>query len=57
MFDIRCRSKRGSVPSQEELALCMRARDADRDRYNRMDDEIFDATAPFGSITKRRKEE
>lgn len=49
VFEIRCRSKLGAPVAPAELGLCMRARRDDLERYNLMDTEVFNATAPFGS--------
>lgn len=51
VFELRCRSKRGESLSEEQRALVERAWRTDPKRYNAMEEDVFVATAPFGSIT------
>lgn len=55
VFRIRCRSKTGQPVTQDELELCERAMRSDPERYSLMSDDVFDATAPFGSSVRRRR--
>lgn len=49
VFEIRCKSKRGEALSDAERDLFTRAYAADPKRYAAMDDDVFEATKPFGA--------
>jgi hypothetical protein len=51
VFDLRCRSKRGEHLSENDRALLSVAYVADPARYASLNNDIFTATAPFGSRT------
>ena len=53
VFDLRCRSKRGEHLSPEDRALLLAAYKVDATRYAAMSDDVFVATAPFGSTVRR----
>ena len=55
VFDLRCRSKRGERISAADQALVEAAFQEDPDRYGRMEDDVFDATVPFGSAARARR--
>ncbi len=55
VFSIRCRSKKGQSVTPEELGLCGRAMSEDPARYKTMEDDVFDATVPFGSNAKVKR--
>lgn len=46
---LRCRSKQGERLSPQEHELCFQAWREDHDRYCDMDQQVFEATKPFGS--------
>jgi hypothetical protein len=54
LFRVRCASKQGQRLSDEDRELIERAHRADPKRYAAMDDDVFDATVPFGSSAKAR---
>ncbi len=49
VFRVRCKSKSGHQLADEERELVTRAHQQDPDRYAAMNDDVFVATAPFGS--------
>ncbi len=53
VFRLRCKSKRGDTLSQQELARVTRAYHEDPVRYAAEDDDVFNATVPFGSVARR----
>lgn len=52
VFELRCRSKNGLPPSDDERALLERAFSLDPERYSAMNADVFEATRPFGSSAK-----
>jgi transposase-like protein len=52
VFKLRCRSKSGLPPSDDERALLERAFSLDPERYRAMNADVFEATRPFGSSAK-----
>ena len=55
VFQLRCKSKRGEELSREERALVDAAYREDEKRYGAMEDDVFNATVPFGSSVRRKK--
>jgi len=55
LFEIRCKSKRGTVLTKKETKFIQLMFEKYRDEYIDMDEEIFEETKPFGSTTKYRK--
>lgn len=55
VFALRCRSKQGQTISPSELGLCARALREDPARYKAMNEDVFDATVPFGSDVKAKR--
>lgn len=49
VFRVRCKSKSGHQLADEERELITRAHQLDPVRYAAMNDDVFVATAPFGS--------
>lgn len=50
VFKIRCKSKQGQDLTNEELDLIILARKSDLKRYVSLDEDVFEATRPFGSV-------
>lgn len=50
VFELRCQSKRGARLRDEDMAFLRRAHGADTARYNALDAEVRQATAPFGAF-------
>lgn len=55
VFKIRCDCKRGAGLGPDERKLIERAMKEDRERYSAMDDDVFDATVPFGSNVRAKR--
>lgn len=55
VFEARCLSKRGLPLSVEQRALVDAAFVSDLKRYTELDDDVFNATVPFGSNVRRSK--
>lgn len=53
MFNARCKTKQGQLLSDEERALVDAAFESDRKRYASMERDVFNATAPFGSMARK----
>jgi hypothetical protein len=53
VFKLRCKSKLGQLLTVEDRALTERAFLADSERYAAMEDDIFNATVPFGSTVRK----
>lgn len=53
VFQLRCKSKSGSLLSKAEQALVEAACQEDETRYGDMAIDVFNATVPFGSKTRR----
>jgi hypothetical protein len=58
VFQLRCKSKQGSerALSKRERALVDRAFKEDEDKYGDMEIDVFNATVPFGSTVRRRRD-
>lgn len=56
VFRLRCKSKSGGTLSVTERALVEAAYQEDETRYGDMEIDVFNATVPFGSITRRRRD-
>lgn len=54
VFRQRCRSKRGEQLAPAERTLIDAAYRQDPDRYSEMEADVFNATVPFGSTTRRK---
>lgn len=52
VFLLRCRSKQGHTLSDAEQALVRRAWHEDKQRYAAEANDVFQTTAPFGSLIK-----
>lgn len=50
VFDLRCKSKRGEMLSDDEMKIIVRAYQSDRRRYADMEPRVFEKTKPFGSF-------
>lgn len=55
VFVARRQSKQGRPLSDGERDLLAAAHSEDGKRYGAMDDDVFNATAPFGSTARRGK--
>jgi hypothetical protein len=55
VFRIRCRCRRGDVTTVRELDLVGRAYKENHKRYSAMNEDVFDATVPFGSTVRARR--
>ena len=53
VFRLRCASKRGDVLSPDQRALCEHAYRVDPTRYSAMNNDVFNATVPFGSTARK----
>lgn len=53
VFRLRCRSRQGDRLSTEETSLVEAAFSEDPERYQKMRDDVFHATAPYGSTARR----
>jgi hypothetical protein len=53
VFKGRCDSKRGIQSSPEVQTLIERAFRENRERYGKMDVDVFNETVPFGSTVRR----
>lgn len=49
IFKLRCQSKQYGNITQEEIEFCHRGYLEDRERYEQMSKEVFEATKPFGA--------
>jgi hypothetical protein len=56
VFELRCKSKSGDALSKAEQALVEAAYQEDETRYGDMEIDVFNATVPFGSRTRREKD-
>jgi hypothetical protein len=56
VFRLRCRSKQGQTLSREEQRLVDAAWGDDEERYRAMEPDVFDATVPFGSAARAKKD-
>lgn len=56
VFRVRCLMKRGMAVTAEERALVDASWVEDQKRYSKMEPDIFDATVPFGSSTRARRD-
>lgn len=54
VFDLRCRSKRGEHLPEDAGAIFEAAIAHDPKRYSAMEKDVFNATVPFGSDTRRK---
>lgn len=54
VFDLCCKSKRGGGLTPDETAFVTRAWREDPDRYKALQPRVFDETAPFGSVSRKR---
>lgn len=56
VFQLRCKSKSGGTLSTAERALVEAAYQEDETRYGGMEIDVFNATVPFGSRARRRRD-
>jgi hypothetical protein len=56
VFQLRCKSKSGGELSRTERALVEVAYKEDEVRYADMEIDVFNATVPFGSSARRRRD-
>lgn len=56
VFRLRCQSKQGGKLSEQEHALVNRAYEEDEERYGDMETDVFNATVPFGSSVRIRRD-
>lgn len=59
VFQLRCKSKQGGELSRQERAIVDRAYKEDKEdenRYSDMEVDVFNATVPFGSNVRRRRD-
>ena len=56
VFQLRCRTKQGQEISKEELALTATAFREDPKRYSALEVDVFNATVPFGSTARRKRQ-
>jgi hypothetical protein len=56
VFQLCCKSKSGGELSKAELALVDAAYKEDENRYGDMEIDVFNATVPFGSVARRRRD-
>jgi len=56
VFQLRCKSKSGGTLSASERALVEAAYQEDETRYGDMEIDVFNATVPFGSSVRRRRD-
>lgn len=52
VFYARCKSKQGQPVTEEESVLLDTAYASDLKRYTSLDEEVFNATVPFGSSAR-----
>jgi hypothetical protein len=56
VFKLRCKSKTGGTLTGAERALVDTAYREDETRYGDMEIGVFNATVPFGSGTRRKRD-
>ena len=56
VFQLRCKSKSGGTLSTADRALVEAACQEDETRYCDMEIDVFNATVPFGSGARRRRD-
>lgn len=56
VFQICCRAKQGLPLSKADRVLIDAAFNEDPDRYAKMELDVFDATVPFGSNVRARRQ-
>lgn len=56
VFRLRCKSKQGGKLSKQELTLVDSAYKEDEDRYGDMEVDVFNATVPFGSDVRKKRD-
>ena len=54
VFEVRCRAKQGQTLSEADMQLLNVALNDNRERYIKMDPEVFNATVPFGSTARMK---